>query len=220
MSYRTFNTLRRPRKKKGASLPNSWMVWQKAEGHEIALRSEMGTTLNESGTSVRVPSYLTAHTMRYLGNKANLHMGSEMPFMEKYIDENGRLTIDETNAAEVAQRAPDWTRQPALTAYLVHEAHRKFGTILAVISPSWVDDPIHENWGEDQRALKSAIDFSPIDSAGLIGLLNIKDINAYALDGQHRIMGIRGISDIQDGRLEIRKKTDQQLAKTLLERTS
>ena len=188
---------------------------EKAEGHEIALRSEMGTTLNESGTSVRVPSYLTAHTMRYLGSKANLRMGSEMPFMEKYIDENGRLTIDETNAAEVAQRAPDWTRQPALTAYLVHEAHRKFGTILSVISPSWVDDPIHENWGEDQRALKSAIDFSPIDSAGLIGLLNIKDINAYALDGQHRIMGIRGISDIQDGRLEIKKKDGSTTGKNI-----
>ena len=179
---------------------------EKAEGHVIAIRSEMGTTLNESGTSVRVPSYLTAHTMHYLGNQANLRMGSEMPFMDKYIDENGRLTIDETNAAEVAQRAPDWTRQPALTAYLVHEAHRKFGTILAVISPSWVDEPNHENWGEDQRALKSTIDFSPIDSTGLIGLLNMKEINAYALDGQHRIMGFRGISDVLDGRLSLKKK--------------
>lgn len=179
---------------------------EKVKDHVVALRSEMGTALNNSGTPVRIPSYLTTHTMRYLSAKENLRMGSEMPFMKNYIDENGRLRIDEGNAAQVAQRAPDWTRQPALTAYLAHNAHRKFGTILAVISPSWVDDAAHENWGESGRALKSAVDFSHIDSAGQIGLLNIKDINAYALDGQHRIMGIRGISDVLEGRLEIKKK--------------
>ena len=190
----------------------------KAEGYAIALRSEMGTTLNDSGKPVRVTSYLTTHTMRYLSQGANLRMGSEMPFMKNSIDENGRLRIDEGNAAQVAQRAPDWTRQPALTAYLAHNAHRKFGTILAVISPSWVDDATHENWGENQRALRSAFDFSPIDSTGQIGLLNIKDLNAYALDGQHRIMGIRGISEVLDGHLYIKKKDGSNTGKNITQK--
>ena len=188
---------------------------EKAEGYAIALKSEMGTTLNNSGKPVRVPSYLTTHTMRHLSEKANLLMGSEMPFMKNYINDEGRLTIDENNAKLVMQRAPDWTRQPALTAYLAHEAHRKFGTILAVISPAWVDDPQHENWGENQRALKTAVDFSPIDSVGQIGLLSTKGRTAYALDGQHRIMGFRGISDVLDGRLEIKKKDGSNTGKNI-----
>lgn len=188
---------------------------EKVEGYAIALKSEMGTTLNNSGKPVRVPSYLTTHTMRHLSEKANLCMGSEMPFMQNDIDENGRLRINENNAAQIRQRAPDWTRQPALTAYLTHEVHRKFGTILAVISPAWVDDPQHENWGENQRALKTAVDFSPIDSVGQIGLLSTKGRTAYALDGQHRIMGFRGISDVLAGRLEIKKKDGSNTGKNI-----
>ena len=55
---------------------------EKVEGHVLALRSEMGITLTESGRPVRVPSYTTAHTLRHIGNKANMLMGSEMDFMK------------------------------------------------------------------------------------------------------------------------------------------
>jgi len=130
-----------------------------------------------------------------------------MPFMQNSIDENGRLKVDESNAAEIRQRAPDWTRQAALAAYLAHDPSRKFATILAVLSPPWVDDPEHENWGSDERALKGADQFEALDSAGRIGILNIENIHVYALDGQHRVMGIRGIQDVRDdGFIELRKK--------------
>lgn len=177
------------------------------EGHVVAVRSEMGVALQETGTSVKVPSYVAVHTLRWVGNKSNLKMGSEMPFMAKYMDKDGRIRVDPTNANELAQRAPDWTRQPALTAYLLHDRNRKFGTILAVVSPPWIDDPNSENWGPGGVALKSAIEFTAMDSSGRIGLLNLTSAQIYALDGQHRVMGVRGLHDLQDGRLEIKKNS-------------
>jgi hypothetical protein len=201
-------------RKKARILANLLDVTENVKGKVIALRLEMGTTLNDSGTPVRVPSFLATHSLRHLSIKENMRMGSEMPFMEEYISKDGKVIVDESNAAELAQRAPDWTRQPALTAYLVHEAFRKFGTILAVVSPPWVDDPSHENWS-DQRALKSAINFEPIDNVGNVGLLSMEDINVYALDGQHRVMGIRGISDIIDGKLLLKKKDGDPTGKTI-----
>jgi hypothetical protein len=175
------------------------------EGHVVAVKSEMGMALQETGIAVKVPSYVAVHSLRWAGNKSNLKMGSEMPFMAKYIDEEGRIRVDPTNANELAQRAPDWTRQPALTAYLLHDRNRKFGTILAVVSPPWIDDPRHENWGPGGVALKSAVDFTSIDSSGRIGLLNLTQAQIYALDGQHRVMGIRGLHELQDGRLNLKK---------------
>lgn len=175
------------------------------EGHVVAIRSEMGVALGETGTSVRVPSYVAVHTLRWIGNSAHLKMGSEMPFMEKYIDEKGVLRVDETNAYDVKQRAPDWSRQPALTQYLLRDPHRKFGTILAVVSPSWIDNPSHENWGPGGVALRSAIDFTPLDSSGRVGLLNVSNAAVYALDGQHRLMGIRGLADLLGGPLLIKR---------------
>ena len=185
------------------------------EGHVVAVKSEMGVALQETGIGVKVPSYVAVHSLRWAGNKSNLKMGSEMPFMAKYIDAEGRILVDPTNANELAQRAPDWTRQPALTAYLLHDRNRKFGTILAVVSPPWIDDPTHENWGPGGVALKSAVEFSALDSSGRIGLLNLTQAQVYALDGQHRVMGIRGLHDLQDGRLDLKKASGAPVGKSL-----
>jgi hypothetical protein len=134
-------------------------------------------------------------------------MGSDMPFMQSKIDpKTMKLLVDEENAEEIQQRAPDWTRQPALTAYLIHNSTRKFGTILAVISPPWVDQPEHENWGKDGRALKSAVSFRALDSSGLIGVLDLNSTHIYALDGQHRVMGVRGVKDLQEGHIVLKKR--------------
>ncbi|OYV96815.1 MAG: hypothetical protein B7Z68_04925 [Acidobacteria bacterium 21-70-11] len=191
--------------KKSATLARLLDETLAKEGHVVAVKSEMGVALQETGSPVKVPSYVAVHSLRWAGNKSNLKMGSEMPFMAKYIDDEGRIRVDPTNANELAQRAPDWTRQPALTAYLLHDRNRKFGTILAVVSPPWIDDPKHENWGPGGVALKSAVDFTSIDSSGRIGLLNLTQAQIYALDGQHRVMGIRGLHELQDGRLNLKK---------------
>jgi hypothetical protein len=201
--------------KKSAALARLLDETLAKEGHVVAVKSEMGVALQETGIPVKVPSYVAVHSLRWAGNKSNLKMGSEMPFMAKYIDEEGRIRVDPTNANELAQRAPDWTRQPALTAYLLHDRNRKFGTILAVVSPPWIDDPKHENWGPGGVALKSAIDFTPMDSTGRIGLLNLAQAQIYALDGQHRVMGIRGLHDLQDGRLDLKKTSGAPIGRSM-----
>lgn len=165
------------------------------KGYVLVHASAMGKTLNESGSPKLVPSYAATHSLEWIAD--NIKLGSQMPFMESKIDpDTGRLVIDEENAEEVKQRAPDWSRQPALAAYLA-QSTRKFGPIIAVVNPPWVDDPKHENWSNG-RALKSAVEFAPLDLEGRVGLLKLEGVLIYALDGQHRVIGIQGIRDVRD----------------------
>ena len=176
----------------------------------MALRGMMGKTRTDGGRAISIPSYSVMHSLDWIGRK-NLLMGSEMDFMKSKIDpKTGRIIIDEESAEEMKQRAPDWTRQADLTTYLIQEKYHKFGTILAVISPSWINDPDHENWGADGRALTNAGKFESLDSEGNIGLLDLSDAEVYALDGQHRVMGIRGILDVMEGALVLRKKDGEE----------
>lgn len=166
------------------------------KGYVLAHHSGMGHTLTSTGNPKIVPSFAATHTLSWIAN--NILLGSEMPFMENKIDaKTGRLTIDEENAEEIKQRAPDWTRQPALAAYLA-QPQRKFGPIIAVLSPAWIDQPQHENWGSDGRAIKGSSEFIALDLEGRIGLLKLDGTKIYALDGQHRVIGIRGIKEVSD----------------------
>ena len=187
------------------------------KNQHIAIRGSMGRTLGTNGsTAISIPSYSVMHSMKWLSEPGNISMGFEMPFMKHAIDpETKRLIIDEESAETLAQRAPDWTRQPPLAVYLLQQPYRKFGTILAVISPDWVDDPDHENWGDDGRALKHSTNFRALDTAGNIGLIDLDGAKVYALDGQHRVMGIRGLSEISEHGLDIRKKDGTVTNKTI-----
>ncbi len=166
------------------------------KGYVLVHASAMGKVLTESGSPKLVPSFAATHSLEWIAD--NIKLGSQMPFMETKIDAAGKLIIDQENAEEVKQRAPDWSRQPALAAYLA-QSQRKFGPIIAVVSPDWVDDPRHENWSRDGRALKSATEYSALDLEGRIGLLKLDGIKVYALDGQHRVIGIQGIRDVRNG---------------------
>jgi DGQHR domain-containing protein len=180
------------------------------QGKYLATRGEMGVHTTTGGKQFRTPSFVVSHDLNWIS--INLKMGSEMPLMQQYIDkETGKLRIDESNVDEIMQRQPDWSRQVALTAYLASDKMRKFGTILAVISPTWVDNPQHENWGKDGRALKSAAHFEALDASGRIGLLTLDDFLLYALDGQHRVMGLRGIRELIENTFKMRKSNGDQV---------
>lgn len=171
----------------------------------FAVRGYMGSTNVSSGSPTSISSFSSMHTLDWIGK--NILMGSEMDFMSKAIDEEtGRLVIDEESAETLKQRAPDWTRQADLATYLLQDRNHKFGTILAVLSPSWVDDPNHEFWGSDGRAVRNAMHYESLDSTGELVLLDLSDVKAYALDGQHRVMGIRGVQEVLGGALVIRSK--------------
>ncbi|GEM_PF-2374086 len=174
-------------------------------GHFAAFASAMGKTVASDATSTAVFSYTALHSLEWISR--HIRLGSEMPFMENKIDhQTGRLIVDYSNADEIKQRAPDWTRQAALAAYLA-QPQRKFGPIMAVISPDWVEDPNHENWDERGRARLGAAEFLPLEPGGTIGLVKLDGVRVYALDGQHRILGMRGLRELRDqGFLQLRTK--------------
>ena len=61
--------------------------------------------------------------------------------------------------------------------------------------------------GTDGRAVTNAITVESLDTEGRICLIDLLNTHIYALDGQHRVLGIRGVAEIRDkGFLELRKK--------------
>ncbi|MBU4461189.1 MAG: hypothetical protein KJ579_11515, partial [Verrucomicrobia bacterium] len=176
------------------------------KGYFLAFASGMGRSDCDNGAHrTPVPSYTVLHSLEWISR--HIRLGSEMPFMENRIDpRTGRLIVDCSNADEIKQRAPDWTRQLALAAYLA-QPQRKFGPIMAVISPSWVEEPSHSLWDHDGRATCTSVEFIPIEPTGTFGLLKLDGIGVYALDGQHRVLGMRGLRDIRDnGFLQMRAR--------------
>jgi len=174
------------------------------DGQFVAFASRMGRTADTNGSlGVPVPSFTVLHSLEWISH--HIRLGSEMPFMQDKIDhETGRLIVDSSNADEIKQRAPDWTRQAALAAYLA-QPQRKFGPIMAVISPNWVEHSSHGNWNKDGRALTTSAEFTPIEPSGRVGLLKLDGVRLYALDGQHRVLGMRGLRELQErGTLQLR----------------
>lgn len=128
-----------------------------------------------------------------------IQLGSDMSFMKNKIDESTKkVIIDEENADQILQRIPTWDRKKELTGYLVSNNFRKFTTILTVVTPAWVEDPHHENWSADGKALKDAIEFEALDSKGEIGLIDLNGHGIFALDGQHRVMGLKGLKELSN----------------------
>src|ERR1035438_3112977 len=106
------------------------------------------------------------------------------------------------------QRQLDWSRQDEMVRYLVQIKNHKFAPVLVVQTRDWVYRDNADEWGENKKAQKSTINFEPLDYKGNIGLIDIGDgTYSYALDGQHRLMAIKGLIDfINTGKLLIYDK--------------
>ena len=62
--------------------------YSQQKGKAFALRSEMGYTLEETGQKVRIPSFVMVQKLLdWVGKE--IKMGSEMPFMQSHLDEEG-----------------------------------------------------------------------------------------------------------------------------------
>ena len=179
-------------------------------GNTAVVQCEMGTI--NSGAGIRgITSYIGTRTVRDLSNDALFKLGTEMSFMKDSFDAKGQVIVDHNNSEELAQRAPDWSRQISMTSYLLRNKYRKFGTILAVVSPKWVNDPKHENWdNETGRAKVTSIDFERlIPSIADIGVIEVGNVDIFALDGQHRLIGMRGLKDVAAGRIFPKQKNSE-----------
>ena len=149
-------------------------------------KTQMGTTV----------AYLGAVTLEWLASRVSF--AAQLPLFQNKFDSNtNNVTIDPETIEEILQRPLDWSRQVTLTQYLITKKAHKFPAVLVVISPEWVDNPISPQWDNHKRATDSAAFFTSDDRDRDIGFLDISpEYSIYALDGQHRLMGIQGLMEL------------------------
>jgi DGQHR domain-containing protein len=147
-------------------------------------------------------AFIGSVTLEWLDSR--VRFAAQLPlFRQKFDPHTDNVVRDAETIEEIQQRPLDWSRQAPLAQYLAARKSHKFPAVLVVVSPPWVDDPKAPEWDDQGRALKSAADFSALDNNGTVGLLNLKDVAIFALDGQHRLMGVQGLmSLIKTGRLQ------------------
>lgn len=153
-------------------------------------------------------AYIGSVTLEWMASR--VRFASQLPlFQQKFDPETNQVIRDAETIEELQQRPLDWSRQSHLAQYLAARQNHKFPAVLAAISPPWVDDPYADVWDEDRRAIHSAAAFTPLDSNGTCGLLDVSEnFSVFALDGQHRLMGIQGLMElIKTGRLEKYKRS-------------
>ena len=148
--------------------------------------------------------YLASVSLEWLASK--VHFALQLPlFRRKYDTENHKLIPDYESLEELKQRPLDWSKQAYLAQYLTVVKNHKFPPILLVISQNWVNDCTAEQWDNNHRAKVSVAHFTALDKNNQIGLLNIgDDYQLFAIDGQHRLMGIKGLIELlRTGQLQV-----------------
>lgn len=168
------------------------------ENQLLVQQTEMGGT----------EAYVGSVTLEWFAGR--VHFASGLPLLQKkYNPQTDNIEIDADSIEEIRQRPLDWTRQAPLAQYLAARKNHKFPPVLVVINQPWVDDAKAAEWDSEGRAIKSTTNFTPLDKEGKVGLLNISedDVTIYALDGQHRLMGVQGLMElIKSGKLQRYKK--------------
>lgn len=140
-------------------------------------------------------AYLGSVTLEWFAQQ--VRFASCLPLLQhKHNPATDNVEVDADTIAEIQQRPLDWSRQIPLVQYLAAWKNHKFPPVLVVIHQPWVDNPEAAQWDREGRATKSTIDFTSLDREG-IGLLNIApESTIYALDGQHRLMGVQGLMEL------------------------
>ncbi|MBD2300109.1 DGQHR domain-containing protein [Nostoc sp. FACHB-190] len=155
-----------------------------------------------------IEAYIGSVTLEWFASR--VHFASGLPLLQKkYNPETDNIEIDADSIDEIQQRPIDWSRQAPLVQYLAARKNHKFPPVLVVINQPWVDNSKAPEWDSEERATKSTTDFTPLDKDGKVGLLNVSEENVtiYALDGQHRLMGVQGLIElIKTGKLQRYKK--------------
>jgi DGQHR domain-containing protein len=164
----------------------------------LVQKTEMGGT----------QAYVGSVTLEWFASR--VHFASYLPlFQQKYNSQSDNIEIDADSIDEIQQRPLDWSRQAPLVQYLATRKHHKFPPVLVVINQPWVDNPEASEWDSQGRSSKSTTEFTPLDLDGKFGLLNVweENVTIYALDGQHRLMGVQGLMELLvTGKLQRYKK--------------
>lgn len=162
--------------------------------HFLALRMKMGIT----------DSYMASMPLSWV--ESQVWFADDLPLFEERSDIK-KISINQ-NAASIQQQI-DWRRQASMSTYLAERENYKFPPLVVVAYQNWAyQTPIEsDNWGPDGRAIKSSIYAMPLDTNGYF--LDVVDEHTryYVLDGQHRLLAIRGLKELLDyGHLSGRDK--------------
>ena len=171
--------------------------WQRdRDNHKLALPAKMGNS----------KSYLTSVSLGWIA--ANVYFSRDLPIFKKHIRQDTNIIdINSTTATYLQQRAPDFSRQLPMTMYLATREHHKFPPLLLVAYQNWVYEPGDDNWGPDGRAMTGSLHVERLDTTSYVVDLDVTGTSYFALDGQHRLMAIKGLKELLDnGRLSARKK--------------
>jgi DNA-sulfur modification-associated len=159
----------------------------KIEPHQILVqRTEMGGS----------EAYIGAVTLKWLADRVKY--ASEMSLLsEQYQPQEKNIEIDSDSIEVIQQRPLDWSRQAALVQYLAGRTTHKFPPVLVTIDRAWIDNIHAPEWGRGGKATESAAGFMPIEGNEHVGLLDVgESVRIYALDGQHRLMGVQGLMEL------------------------
>lgn len=171
--------------------------WQRdREDHKIALPANMGSS----------KSYLVSVSLGWIA--ANVYFSRDLPiFKEHKRADTGAININATTAVYLQQREPDYSRQMPMAMYLATREHHKFPPLLLVAYQNWVYNQGNDNWGPDGRAMKGSLNVESLDTKACVVDLDVMNTSYFALDGQHRLMAIKGLKELLDnGRLSLKKK--------------
>ena len=165
------------------------------ENHLLATQARMGNTR----------SYITSTSLKWIA--ANVYYAKDLPiFKDQRIPGTDRIEINEQTRQDIQQREPDYSRQLPMSVYLAIRRHHKFGPLILVAYKSWVYDDTSEMWDAAGRALESSLSLRNLDTKAALVDLDVANTRYFALDGQHRLMAIKGLQHLLDGRLEGKRK--------------
>ena len=163
----------------------------------LVQKTQMGST----------QAYIGSVTLEWLASR--VRFAPQLPlFQQKFAPKTNNVIRDKDTIEEIQQRPLDWSRQAPLAQYLIAQSNHKFPPVLVVMSSLWIDNPHAVEWDSQRKAIKSTAEFISLDQDGNVGLLDISEqVSLYALDGQHRLMGIQGLMElIKTGKLQKYKK--------------
>ena len=173
----------------------------------LVQKAEMGGT----------ESYIGAVTLEWFAQR--VRFASQLPlFKEKLDPKTRKIIIDKETIDEILQRPIDHSRKATLAQYLAARKRHKFPPVLVVVSQDWVDNSGSDEWDSQGQAIRSAADFTPLDSTGAVGLLDVSEaMSIFALDGQHRLLGIQGLMElINTGSLQVLNKDGEPKKNTVI----
>lgn len=146
-----------------------------------------------------IESYLTSVPLTWISE--NVRYAKDLPIFKEHILEDGRISINDITRDHLQQRAPDFSRQLPMAMYLATRKYHKFGPLIIVAYKDWIYDKNSDRWGPDGRAMESSLSTDPLDAKSRIIDLDTANTQYFALDGQHRLLAIKGLKSLLDGRL-------------------